>query len=226
VSGTPPVVEALDLWKSYPGGESPVLRGLSLTLAPGQAAAIYGRSGSGKTTLLNVLAGLDPPDRGRVLLEGRDLVRIGEEERTAIRRRRLGFVFQFFNLLPTLTAFENVHLALELIGRPDPARTRDALAGVGLEGKAARFPNQLSGGEQQRVAIARALVKEPALILADEPTGNLDSGTADLVMDLLTALCRRRGTTLLLATHSPRAGRWTDLLLSMEDGILREGIRP
>ena len=216
-----PVIQVEGLWKCYeedcPEG-SIALRGLNLVVHRGEVVALLGRSGSGKTTLFNLIAGLDRPTEGLIMVEGRDIRDLGEAERTRIRRLRLGFVFQFFNLLPTLTAMENVYLPLELIGRPDPEQAREALKSVGLEGKGGRYPHQLSGGEQQRVAIARALVKQPVLILADEPTGNLDTETGDQVLTLLERLCRERGTTLLMATHSSRSIRIADRVLSMVDG--------
>jgi putative ABC transport system ATP-binding protein len=220
------VIRVTDLWKTYPGSsgkETAALRGTHLEVKAGVIVALYGRSGSGKSTLLNLLAGLDRPTRGRVEVEGRDLETLGEKGRTQLRRKRLGFVFQFFNLLPTLTAFENVFLSLELAGRPDRAAVDGALAAVGLAGLGHRFPHELSGGEQQRVAIARALVKRPALILADEPTGNLDTRTGEEVLDLLHRQCRETGATLLVATHSPRTSRFADRVLRMVDGTLTEG---
>jgi len=223
-----PVIRTIDLWKRYnqtEGNNSAALRGANLRIAAGEAVALYGKSGSGKTTLLNLLAGLDHPTQGRVEVEGRDLQSLGEEGRTLLRRQRLGFVFQFFNLLPTLTAFENVFLSLELAGKPDMEAAREALRLVGLDGKGQRFPHELSGGEQQRVAIARALVKEPAIILADEPTGNLDTRTGELVLDLLASQCRRRSTTLIMATHSPLTSRFADRLLRMVDGVVVEEAR-
>ena len=181
-----------------------------------------GKSGSGKTTLLNLLAGLDHPTRGRIEVEGRDMGSLGERGRTELRRTRLGFVFQFFNLLPTLTAIENVLLPLELARKSDREAARSCLAAVGLEGKESRYPHELSGGEQQRVAIARALVKEPALILADEPTGNLDSATGEQVLGLLTARCRLSGMSLVMVTHSPNTRRYVDRMLRMTDGVIME----
>jgi putative ABC transport system ATP-binding protein len=219
------VIRTIDLWKRYnqtEGNNAAALRGANLEIAAGEAVALYGKSGSGKTTLLNLLAGLDHPTQGRVEVEGRDLQSLGEEGRTRLRRQRLGFVFQFFNLLPTLTAFENVFLSLELAGKPDSEVAQEALRLVGLGSKAQRFPHELSGGEQQRVAIARALVKEPAIILADEPTGNLDTRTGELVLDLLAGQCRRRRTTLIMATHSPLTCRFADRLLRMVDGVVVE----
>ena len=184
------VIRVVDLWKQYDRIDQPdsaALRGTSLDIKNGEVVALYGKSGSGKTTLLNILAGLDRPTRGSVWIEGNNLETVGEAGRTRIRRQRLGFVFQFFNLLPTLTAFENVFLSLELAGKSEPGTGPEALDSVGLESKGERYPHELSGGEQQRVAIARAVVKEPALILADEPTGNLDTRTGEQVLDLLTA---------------------------------------
>jgi putative ABC transport system ATP-binding protein len=223
MTDAPIVLRAEDLWKEYRDGEGTViaaLRGLRLEVAAGEVVTLLGRSGSGKTTLLNLLAGLDRPTRGRVEVEGADLEALGERGRTLLRRRRIGFVFQFFNLLPTLTALENVALALELAALPDGGRAREALQAVGLEGKERRRPNELSGGEQQRVAIARALVKGPAVILADEPTGNLDTATGDVVLDLLGGRCREAGAALLMATHAPLAARRSDRVLRMEDGVL------
>jgi len=219
------VLRVTDVWKDYAeagGAPCAALRGTTFGVEAGQVVALHGRSGSGKTTLLNLLAGLDRPTRGTVEVEGQDLATLGEKGRTRLRRARLGFVFQFFNLLPTLTALENVLLSLELLGRPDPGPARAALGAVGLEGKGARFPHELSGGEQQRVAIARALVKRPAVILADEPTGNLDTRTGDEILDLLAGQCRETGATLLMATHSPRTSRVADRVLRMVDGTVVE----
>ncbi len=220
-----PIIRVVDLWKRYDeAGQdgTAALRGTDLEVSSGEIVAICGKSGSGKTTLLNLLAGLDRPTKGRVEVEGQDLESLGEKGRTLLRRHRLGFVFQFFNLLPTLTAFENVILSLELTGKADPRTAQYALEAVGLAGKERRFPHELSGGEQQRVAIARAMVKEPAIILADEPTGNLDSRTGDQVLDLLAGRCRDFGTTLIMATHSPRNSRVTDRVFQMVDGIAIE----
>jgi len=209
-----------DLWKCY-DEECPdttaALRGLDLEVDTGEVVALFGRSGSGKTTLFNVIAGLDQPTRGIILLEGRNVHEMGELERTRIRRARIGFVFQSFNLIPTLSALENVLLPLEMLGMPSQPAP-EALAAVGLSGKEKRYPHELSGGEQQRVAIARALVKEPSLLLADEPTGNLDTETGDQIMDLIKQLCSRAGTTLLMATHSKRASGIAERILTMKDG--------
>lgn len=222
----PPVIRVIDLWKEYTpsaSNHSAALRGTNLEVFPGEVLALYGKSGSGKTTFLNLLAGLDRPTRGQIEIEGKDLASLGEEGRTKLRRERLGFVFQFFNLLPTLTVFENVFLSLELTGNFETDRVVRVLDAVGLKGKERRFPHELSGGEQQRVAIARAIIKEPAIILADEPTGNLDTRTGEQVLDLLTSRCREKGTALLMATHSPLTCRYADRMLRMTDGRIVEG---
>ncbi len=219
-------VETHDLWKTYARADGPALQGVTFAVRPGEVVAVVGRSGSGKTTLLNLVAGLDRPDRGTVRVAGQDLRALGEHGRTRLRRERLGFVFQFFNLLPTLTARENVLLALELRGRADPRRADEALEAVGLADKAHRYPHELSGGEQQRVAVARALVKDPAAILADEPTGNLDTRTGDEVLALLCRAARDRGAALVMATHSERAARAADRVLRMADGRLTEDVSP
>jgi putative ABC transport system ATP-binding protein len=216
----------VDAWKRYvQDGREEVfaLRGAAIEVAPGEIVALFGKSGSGKTTLLNLLAGLDHPTRGTIEVDGSDLSTMGEKGLTRLRRLRLGFVFQFFNLLPTLTAFENVFLSLELAGAPYADRAAAALTDVGLQGKGKRYPYELSGGEQQRVAIARAIVKAPAIILADEPTGNLDSRTGEQVLELLRGRCRASGTTLVMASHSAATGRYADRILHMEDGALVEG---
>jgi putative ABC transport system ATP-binding protein len=218
-------IHVSELWKRYDRIDQPdsaALRGASLDVETGEIIALYGQSGSGKTTLLNILAGLDRPTSGCVSIEGTDLEAMGETGKTVLRRHRLGFVFQFFNLLPTLTAFENVYLSLELAGWPDRGSALEALDSVGLKNKGNRYPHELSGGEQQRVAIARALVKEPAIILADEPTGNLDVRTGEQILALLTGRCRENGTTLLMATHSPLTCRFSDRILRMVDGIVVE----
>jgi len=216
-----PVIRAVDLWKTYnKNGQENVaaLRGTNLEIQPGEVVVLLGKSGSGKTTLLNILAGIDRPNRGRVEVEGQDLEALGEEGRTQLRRQRIGFIFQFFNLLPTLTVFENVFLSLELAGKINPEPALRALQAVGLEGKEGRFPHELSGGEQQRVAIARAMAKEPAIILADEPTGNLDTQTGDQILTLLSSRCRGSGASLIMATHSPMTCRFSDRMLQMVDG--------
>jgi putative ABC transport system ATP-binding protein len=219
-----PVIRIVDLWKIYSldGTETPALRGTNLELRAGEIVALFGKSGSGKSTLFNLVAGLDRPTKGRIEVQGEDLQDLGEQGRTTLRRMRLGFVFQFFNLLPTLTAFENVFLSLELAGRSDRDAALVALHDVGLDGKEHRYPHELSGGEQQRVAIARAIVKRPSIILADEPTGNLDTTTGDQILDLLTKKCREFGATLIMATHTPLTCRYANRILRMVDGVVVE----
>ena len=219
-----PIVRVVDIWKQYgdEGQNGIALRGTNLEIKPGEVVALFGKSGSGKTTLLNLIAGLDRPTKGRIEVEGRDLESIGESGRTDLRRRRLGFIFQFFNLLPTLTAYENVYLSLELLGRRDQKSAKDALAAVGLEGKGARYPHELSGGEQQRVAIARAIVKEPTLILDDEPTGNLDTTTGSQILELLQHRCQKHKMSLLMVSHTPLTWKFADRILHMVDGVITE----
>ena len=219
-----PVIRTIDLWKRYTedSENSYALRGTNLEIFPGDIVALFGKSGSGKTTLLHLIAGLDQPSTGRVEVDGKDLAVLGEKGRTRLRRNHIGFIFQFFNLLPTLTAIENVFLSLELAGKADPVSAFEALRSVGLEGKEHRYPHQLSGGEQQRVAIARALVKNPAIILADEPTGNLDSATGIQVLDLLVNQCRSATTTLIMVSHAIVTCRYADRIMRMADGVVVE----
>lgn len=221
---TDSIIRIVDLWKSYEvdGSGVPALRGTNLEIKKGERVALLGKSGSGKTTLFNLIAGLDRPTKGRIEVEGQDLETLGDRGRTLLRRTKIGFIFQFFNLLPTLTAFENVFLSLELANRADPQLALNALKEVGLEGKERRFPNELSGGEQQRVAIARAIVKNPSIILADEPTGNLDTATGNQILELLTRMCEESGTTLIMATHSPLTCRYATRILRMIDGVISE----
>ena len=205
-----------------PGGRLEILKDISLELNAGQTLAIVGASGSGKTTLLGLLAGLETPTAGEVLLAGQNLGELDEDGRARLRRARVGFVFQSFHLLPSLTALENVMLALE-IGRIDQPRQRalEALGQVGLEHRLDHYPRQLSGGEQQRVAIARAFAGNPAILFADEPTGNLDRKTGDAVADLLFDLNQRNGTALVLVSHDPRLAKRCANVATMDDGRLR-----
>src|SRR5688572_9567778 len=222
-----PAVELRKVSKSYREAEVErvVLRDVSVTIASGEIAVLVGRSGSGKSTLLNVIAGIDHPSAGTVLVDGTDLTALDEQARTRFRRRHIGFVFQFFNLIPLLTVEENLLLPLELNGRADPAgvaRARVLLERVGLGGRGDSFPDRLSGGEQQRVAIARALVHAPALILADEPTGNLDAETAAGVLELLDTLAREAGRTVLMVTHSREVVGVADRIFTIQRGALVE----
>src|SRR5499427_11108723 len=216
-------IELRSVTKRY--GAQVVLADASAAIGAGEFVVVLGRSGSGKSTLLRLIGGLESPDGGTVRVDGEDLVALTETARAKLRRSSLGFVFQFFNLIPTLTAGENVELPLALNGvRRDDARRRCAelLGELDVAGCAVRFPEEISGGEQQRVAIARALVHEPRLVLADEPTGNLDLETARHVLELLKATCRRRGTTLVMATHSREAAALADRVLSIRNGAIEE----
>jgi putative ABC transport system ATP-binding protein len=219
------IIRITDLWKTYSNdgqiGPS-ALSGTSIKISKGEIVALFGKSGSGKTTLLNILAGLDNPTKGTVEVGGRNIFSLGSFGLTLFRRKELGFIFQFFNLLPTLTAIENVSLSLELSGQKDKARAQEALWSVSLNGKENRYPHELSGGEQQRVAIARAVVKKPSIILADEPTGNLDNKTGKQILDLLHDQCRSNEATLIMASHSPLVGEYADRILRIVDGIIIE----
>lgn len=202
-------------------GEAVVFRGVDLQVAAGEFVAIVGESGVGKSTLLNCMAGLDTWDEGDVLLEGNSLGALSDEARTLLRRQKVGFVFQAFHVLPHLDVAQNVGLPLLLLGRPDEARVQAMLQAVGLGGLGLRLPQELSGGQLQRVAIARALVHQPRLLLADEPTGNLDPATAALVMDVLAAQARGAGTALVLVTHSEAAAARADRILHLtSEGIV------
>lgn len=212
-----------NLAKVYVSGTTrqTVFDGLTFSVAKGETVALLGASGSGKTTLLNLISGIDTPDSGRVLLDGVDVHALAEPARTLLRRRHVGFVFQFFNLIPTLTVGENVGLPLELLGEDETSAQQRAAAlldDVALGGLAKRYPETLSGGEQQRAAIARALAHRPALLLADEPTGNLDEDTGGRIIALLTGLARQQGTTLVLVTHSTQVARAADRVLHLSHG--------
>jgi putative ABC transport system ATP-binding protein len=214
-----------DLTKSYYEGDlrRVVLQNTDAEFQPGEITAILGKSGSGKSTLLNLISGIDAPDSGQIWVDGQDLTVLPDRERTLFRRARIGFVFQFFNLIPTLTVGENVSLPLELNHIPRPLareKAQNLLAAVGLLDRWNTFPEKLSGGEQQRVALARALVHEPLLILADEPTGNLDEETGAQVISLLTRLAREQKGTLLMATHSQEAASHADRILRLSHGQL------
>ncbi len=219
-----PVISVHDIWKRYDDDEQNgiALRGTNLDVMPGEILAVLGKSGSGKTTLLNIIAGLDKPTSGFVEINGNNIESIGERGRTELRRNHIGFVFQFFNLLPTLTVFENVLLSLELTGKSNHDAVLDALSSVNLQGKQHRFPHELSGGEQQRVAIARAVVKKPSVILADEPTGNLDTATGIQILEVLATQSRSLGAILIMVSHASNTCRYADRIFNMVDGILIE----
>lgn len=220
----------VDLSKGYFDGKKQrlVLDHTSFQLHKGEFTAILGKSGSGKTTLLNLVSGIDMADSGSVFLNDIDLTRLSEYERTMIRRQKIGFIFQFFNLIPTLSIWENVTLPLELNNRMDARgkqKAEELLDAVGLLDRKDHFPDQLSGGEQQRISIARGLVHDPELLLADEPTGNLDEETGIGVLKLLDRLTRLTGKNLILVTHSPTAAAFADRILILKDGHLREDHR-
>ena len=222
-----PIVLARDLRKTYDTGAVRVdaLRGVELAVEQGEMVAIMGPSGCGKTTLLNCLSGLDSVDGGEVVIEGTPLQEMSDRERTDYRARRMGFVFQFYNLIPVLTAVENVELPLLVSGVPgDDARRRalDALGLVGLAARAGHVPDALSGGERQRVTIARSLVNDPAIVWADEPTGDLDSENAAEIIELMRLLNQERGLTFLIVTHDISVGRKTDRIVRMLDGQVVE----
>jgi putative ABC transport system ATP-binding protein len=213
--------------KNY--GSRRVLQKVSLTLAPGERVALVGPSGCGKTTLLNCVGGVDRADGGTISLLGRSLENLSSDELAALRREHIGTIFQFFHLLPTLTAYENIELPLQLLGRPlreRRVRVEELLVRVNLLHRAEAFPGQLSGGEMQRVAIARALAHGPALLLADEPTGNLDSANGESILALLAELSAESGAALLMVTHSADAARICHRVLHMKDGVIASETRP
>jgi putative ABC transport system ATP-binding protein len=202
----------------------PALRGIDLAVAPGSFVAVRGPSGSGKSTLLNICGLIDAPDAGSYLLDGKDVAGLDEDARTLIRRRAIGFVFQSYNLVPVMSVRDNVEYPLMLLGLPDSerrSRVDEILAQVDLSGLADRRPDQLSGGQRQRVAIARALVKSPTLVIADEPTANLDTATAAQVIELMKALGHQHGATFLIATHDERMTAHCDAVHAMTDGVLQ-----
>ena len=222
-----PLIRLDRICKSFEEGgrERVVLHEVSAEFAPGEFVVLVGKSGSGKSTLLNLVSGIDTPTTGEVWVAGQQLTRLSERARTLFRRRSIGFIFQFFNLVPTLTVLENLLLPLELNGRGSPADRRhalDLLDQVGLADRRDAYPDRLSGGEQQRIAVARALVHDPQLVLADEPTGNLDADTGRHVLDLLDTLTRRAGKNLLMVTHSPDVVGLADRVFRITEGHLVE----
>jgi putative ABC transport system ATP-binding protein len=215
------MIELRGVSKTVPSGTGSltILHPIDLAIEAGRVVAITGPSGSGKSTLLGLLAGLDAPSSGQVILDGVDITALGEDELAQLRGTRIGFVFQFFHLLPSLTAFENVLVPMEIAGLPKAApRAKELLAEVGLSDRAHHYPSQLSGGEQQRVAIARALANNPPILLADEPTGNLDSTTGQSVIQLLLDVNRTRRTTLVLVTHDQELAAVADVVVALRDG--------
>jgi putative ABC transport system ATP-binding protein len=223
------MIELQQISRTVPSGDSmlTILHPLDLRIDAGGVVAITGPSGSGKSTLLGLIAGLDAPSTGRILIDGADITAMSEDALARFRGSHIGFVFQFFHLLPSLTAMENVRVPLEITGAPDPGSRADALlAEVGLTGRRHHYPSQLSGGEQQRVAIARALANDPPLLLADEPTGNLDSATGHQVIQLLIDVNRRRKTTVVLVTHDAELAALADTTIALRDGrVVSAGAR-
>jgi putative ABC transport system ATP-binding protein len=225
------IVNLQEVTKDYGQGQAltHALRGVNLVIEPGEFTAMAGPSGSGKSTLLNIMGGLDRPTSGRVEVDGREISDLSNTELGLLRRNRLGFIFQSYNLIPVLTALENAEYVLMLQGIPTTerrARVREVLAEVGLEGLENRFPRQLSGGQQQRVAIARAIVSEPALVLADEPTANVDSKTGTALLDLMHRLNEEKGVTFFFSTHEEAVMKRARRLLQLEDGvILNNGVQ-
>jgi putative ABC transport system ATP-binding protein len=215
------MIELREVSKTVTSGDNPltILQPLTLQIPGGEFVAIVGPSGSGKSTLLGLIAGLDAPTTGHVLIDGVDITLLGEDALARLRGEKIGFVFQFFHLIPSLTAYENVAVPMEIAGAPDVGeRTKALLEEVGLTGRAHHYPSQLSGGEQQRVALARALANDPPIVLADEPTGNLDSTNGRHIMELLRKIHRTRRTTIVLVTHDAELAAMADARLIMRDG--------
>ena len=221
------MIEVRDLTKTLTSGSNKIeiLKGIDLTIGKGEVLAIEGPSGSGKSTLLGLLAGFDSPTGGSIKIEGEEITALDEDQLALLRGKKLGFVFQSYNLIPTLTAEENVALPLELRGDAYKSqdRARELLTAVGLDARLSHYPVQLSGGEQQRVALARAFACSPSILLADEPTGNLDSTTGGLVLEMLLKLNRTQGATLVIVTHDPALSRLTDRIVYLRDGQILHG---
>jgi len=219
------MIELQDVSKTVRSGTEPltILHPLTTRIPQGQFVAIVGPSGSGKSTLLGLIAGLDAPTTGSVVIDSVDITRLGEDALAKLRGEKIGFVFQFFHLIPSLTAYENVAVPMEIAGTPDVARRANTLLGeVGLTGRAHHYPSQLSGGEQQRVALARALANNPPIVLADEPTGNLDTANGRHIMELLRGIHQSRGTTLVLVTHDAELAAVADARIILRDGRVVE----
>ncbi|MCL6510899.1 MAG: ABC transporter ATP-binding protein [Anaerolineae bacterium] len=218
------IVQLEDVHKSFIMGKEAVLalRGVTLNVRRGEILCMMGPSGSGKTTLLNIIGGLDTPSRGHVIVDGENVVSLSEEKLARLRLRKMGFVFQNFNLLSNFTALENVQVPMVLLGQRDPKRARELLKLVGLGDRMHHYPSELSGGQQQRVAIARSLANDPPIIIGDEMTGDLDTATSYEVMELIARLNRERGTTIVYVTHDPRMSTFAHRVIHMRDGRLAE----
>jgi putative ABC transport system ATP-binding protein len=219
-----PLISLEKVTKSYREGSTvhPVLKSISAQLCPGECVALLGRSGSGKSTLLNLISGIDRPDSGHIVIGNVDITTLSEHKRTLFRRRNIGFIYQFFNLIPTLSILENVLLPLELNGLDHKPRALELLDEVGLLDRQADYPDRLSGGEQQRVAIIRALVHDPVIILADEPTGNIDKKTGVHILEIMDRLIRCCGKNMILVTHSKEVAAYADRTLLLEEGVLKQ----
>jgi len=221
-----PMIEVRDLRKIYRTGDVdvPALRGVNLSVSRGEFVSVVGPSGSGKSTMFHILGGLTPPTSGSVSIDGRDLLHMSDADRTNLRKTMVGFVFQKYNLLPTLSAADNIEIARDIAGRRDAMdeQFQQILKLLGLERRLKHKPRALSGGEQQRVAIARAIVNHPAILLADEPTGNLDTENSNAVLGLLRDLNKRLGQTILMITHNPEAAAYGDRIVQMRDGRIVE----
>jgi len=221
------ILKTEKLWKFYRTGkvEVPALRGVDFEMLPGEFVAVMGPSGCGKSTLLYVIGGLARASRGRVLVDGNDLAAMTDAERTKLRRHKVGFVFQRFNLLPTLDAFGNIAIAQHIHGNGfDPHRFELVTKMLGLSDRLRHRPSELSGGEQQRVAIARAIINEPKIILADEPTGNLDTRNSEIVLEMLRQLNKELGQTIVMITHNPEAAAYAHRVVHMRDGVIVDGL--
>jgi putative ABC transport system ATP-binding protein len=218
------IVQIQDVHKSFVMGKEavPALRGITLDVRRGEFLCLMGPSGSGKTTMLNILGGLDTPSRGHVIVDGQNVVSLNEEKLAALRLRKMGFVFQNFNLLTSFSALENVEVPMVLIGKRNTKRAQDLLRLVGLGDRMGHYPSELSGGQQQRVAIARALANDPPLLIGDEMTGDLDTQTSYEIMSLLVQLNKDRGTTVVFVTHDPRMSNFASRVIHMRDGKLEE----
>src|ERR1700681_2901520 len=222
-----PILKTENLWKLYRAGkvEVPALRGVNFKVLPGEFVTVMGPSGCGKSSLLYVIGGLAQASRGHVLVDDNDLVTMNDAERTKLRRHKIGFVFQRFNLLPTLDARGNIAIAQHIYGESfDPHRFEVVTKMLGLSGRLKHRPGELSGGEQQRVAIARAIINEPKIILADEPTGNLDTENSEIVLSMLHQLNKELGQTIVMITHNPEAAAYSDRIVHMRDGVIVDGV--
>lgn len=214
------MIKLVDVFKSY--GDTEILKGININVKYGEFVSIMGPSGSGKSTLLNLIGAMDNPDRGKVFIDGVDISNFNEEELTDFRKRNIGFVFQFFNLFNNLTVYENVYVPLLISGVDREKEIKETLSLLGLGDKINKFAHQLSGGEQQRVAIARAIIKRPKIVLADEPTGSLDSVNGEKILNILKELNRKNNITIVMVTHNEEIAKYTDRIIRIRDGIISD----